>query len=594
MFVLTITKRLTIYFMLMGLLIIIIIGSYSYIKAREALMQRTFDQLTSLRIEKKYRIENFFQQRYNDLISLSRLNDSEELVGLISKDTNPEMIALASRIFNRYTGTYLQALGIYKQSFYLHKSGYGLVFHLRNGKEMGSPITSESTRKLNAWLLNHKEAQPLIMEYQTFNSSETSGFLIAQQINDTECYLVLDIPVSNINHIMFENSLNNGLGESGESYLVGSDYLMRSSSRFQENAVFNTRVETEAVELAMQGNTGTILINDYRNIEVLSAFCPVEIRGLEWVLLTEIDKREAMVPIYNVRSNILYLSIILSLLVFGLAAVLSAIITSPIRSLRAETEKITEGEYGNQITIQREDEIGDLINAFNSMSLELKENAQKLEKEKHLRMSSMIDGQEMERQRLSREIHDSLGQSILAIKLKVDQLLKQATEISHESKSEIRQLFSAALKDIRSISKDLMPAVLNEFGLVEAIANLASDSMNASGIEIDFVESGFVAQADKRTENYLYRICQEAINNIIKHSQAEKAYINLSSDHNSIRLKIKDDGCGITETGFRNTGHGLMHMKERAELLGGSFSLQSQPNHGTTIEIIIPINKNEL
>jgi len=392
---------------------------------------------------------------------------------------------------------------------------------------------------------------------------------------------------------MFENSLNNGLGESGESYLVGSDHLMRSSSRFQKNAVFNTSVETEAVELAIKGNTGTILINDYRNIEVLSAFCPVEIPGLEWVLLTEIDKREAMVPIYNVRSNILYLSIILSLLVFGLAAVLSTIITSPIRSLRAETEKITGGEYGNQLLVQREDEIGDLINAFNSMSLELKENAKKLEREKHLRLSSMIDGQEMERQRLSREIHDSLGQSILAIKLKVDQLLKQATDISQERKSEIRQLFSAALKDIRGISKDLMPAVLNEFGLVEAIANLASDSMNASGIEIDFVESGFVAQTDKRTENYLYRICQEAINNIIKHSKAEKAIIKLSSDHNSIRLKIKDDGCGIAGTGSRNTGHGLMHMKERAELLGGSFSLQSQPNDGTTIEIIIPINKNE-
>jgi signal transduction histidine kinase len=576
----------------MGLLIIIIIGSYSYFKAREALMQRTFDQLTSLRIEKKNRIENFFQQRYNDLNNLSHLKDSKEIADLLNKDTNSEMIPNASSVFNRYLGTYLQLLGVYKQSFYFNSEGNGLLFSISDKSDNVSLIVPESFELLNRWIQDHTGPQPILMEYQTFNSSESSGVLIAQKINETDCYFILDIPVNNINHIMLENSLNNGLGKSGESYLVGSDYLMRSSSRFQDNAVFNTKAETVAVELAMQGNTGTTLINDYRNIEVLSAFCPVDIPGLEWVLLTEIDKQEAMVPIYNVRSNILYLSIILSLLVFGLAALLSTIIASPIRRLRAETEKITKGEYGNQIKIQREDEIGDLITAFNSMSVKLKENAQKLEKEKHLRISSMIDGQEMERQRLSREIHDSLGQSMLAIKLKVDQLLKQAADISDKSKNEIQQLFSSALKDIRGISKDLMPAVLNEFGLAEAIANLAAESMSASGIEFDFEESSYAAQADKKTENYLYRICQEAINNIIKHSKAERASINLASDGEYIFLTIKDNGCGMQVTNMPGSGNGLLHMKERAELLGGSFSLLSQPNNGTTIKIQIPINKH--
>ncbi|MBU1367949.1 MAG: HAMP domain-containing protein [Bacteroidetes bacterium] len=589
---LTITKRLTLYFLLMGLLIIAIIGSYSYVKAREALMQRTFHQLISLRMEKKNRIENFFQQRYNDLNNISHLNDSKEIAGLIRNDSNPERTA-ASNIFNHYSGTYLQALGIYSHAYYLHKDGYGFVFQTDRAKSEAAFIRPESVDHLRNWLRDHDSILPGILEYHEFPQIETAGFLLAQKISDTECYLILNIPVSNINHIMIENNMHNGLGETGESYLVGRDQLMRSSSRFQANSAFNTRVETTAVELALQGNTGTGQVKDYRNIDVLSAYCPVEIPGLDWVMLTEIDKREAMIPINNVRSNILYLSVILSLLVFGLAALLSSIITSPIRSLRAETEKITRGQYGSQVQIQRDDEIGDLIKAFNSMSLELKENAQKLEKEKLLRLSSMIDGQEMERQRLSREIHDSLGQSILAIKLKVDQLLKPATTIPTETTTEIRQLFSTALNDIRAISKDLMPAVLSEFGLAEAIANLASDSMKASGIEIDFNDTNFAAETDKKTENYLYRICQEAINNIIKHSGAESAHIVLMADNENIKLTIKDNGRGFDAKHIKNSGHGLTHMKERAELLGGSFLLQSQQNKGTEIEIIIPIKRSK-
>ncbi len=589
----TITKRLTIYFMMMGLIIIAIIGSYSYIKAREALMKRTFDQLKSLRIEKKNRIENFFRQRYNDLSNLSNLNNSKEIAYIINHHKiDKTSLETADSIFKHYTGTYIQALGYYTQTYYYSNQGKGLIFQNGLKQEKAHKINPKTILIFSKWLKKTDDNIPGILEYRKIPGADSAGFLMAKQIGNTDIFLILNIPVSNINKIMLENNPHNGLGESGESYLVGRDQLMRSSSRFQDNAVFNTSVNTPAARNALEGKTGTGLIPDYRGIDVLSAYSPVSIRGLDWVILTEIDKKEAMIPINIVRSNILYLSIVLSLLVFGLVALLSSIITSPIRSLRDETEKITKGQYGSQIGIQRNDEIGDLIQAFNIMTLELKENARKLENERQLRLSSVIDGQEMERQRLSREIHDSLGQSILAIKLKVDQLLRQAENIPTQSTQEIRELFSSALNDIRAISRNLMPAVLSEFGLSEAIANLATDSMKASGIEIDFNDQGFFAAADKKTENYLYRICQEAINNIIKHSGAEKARITLKSDKNSIQLVIKDNGYGLPEQQNEKSGHGLTHMKERAELLGGSFKIHSGAGKGTEISIIVP-HKNK-
>ncbi len=589
----TITKRLTIYFMMMGLIIIAIIGSYSYIKAREALMKRTFDQLKSLRIEKKNRIENFFQQRYNDLNNLSHLTDSKEIAQLIRTQNNTETKPEATDIFNRYTGPYLQALGYYTQTYYYSNQGKGLIFQNGLKQEKAHKISPRTILIFSKWLKKTDDNIPGILEYREIPGADSPGFLMAKKIKGSDIFLILNIPVSNINSIMLENNPHNGLGESGESYLVGRDQLMRSSSRFQDDAVFNILVESPAAQNALKGETGTGLITDYRDIDVLSAYGPVSIRGLDWVILAEIDKKEAMIPINIVRSNILYLSIVLSLLVFGMVALLSSIITSPIRSLRAETEKITKGQYGSQIGIQRNDEIGDLIKAFNIMTLELKENARKLENERQLRLSSVIDGQEMERQRLSREIHDSLGQSILAIKLKVDQLLRKADKIPDQSTQEIRELFSSALNDIRTISRNLMPAVLSEFGLTEAIANLASDSMKASGIEIDFNDQDFHAQTDKRTENYLYRICQEAINNIIKHSGAEKARITLKSNKEHIHLEISDNGHGLPEQQNEKSGHGLTHMKERAELLGGTFSIYSKTGQTTKITINVPL-KNTL
>ena len=571
----------------MGLITIAIIGSYSYIKARSALMQRTFDQLTSLRFEKKTRIEDFFRERKNDLISLSSMEDSKKMAQLLTENQDSAIQKLAEK----YMIPYLQAGNFYTQAFIYSKNQATFLMQLDSIPAVCSLVHHKKLLKAISGMV--EESGISIYELYDDQHHENQGFLISRHIPGTkDAWLILNISTAAINSIMFENNPHNGLGKSGESYLVGDDLLMRSTSRFQDNAAFNTKVDTKGVREALAKKSAQSLITDYRGIDVLSSYSPVDIPGLNWVILAEIDKQEAMVPVYTVRSSILFLSLIVALLVFGLVALLSSIIASPIKKLRTATESVAGGNYGHVLPIESNDEISDLIAAFNHMTSELKEKSERLEEERQLRLSSMIDGQEMERQRLSREIHDSLGQSVLAIKLKTEQYFRQNTDISDNAVQEIRRLFSEALNEIRAISRNLMPAVLSEFGIAEAISNLAADTMKISGIEIDFSDKEYCATAGQKTENYLYRICQEALNNAIRHSEASSIRIILKSTKDHIFLSIKDNGIGFQkEQEEQIRGNGLNHIKERAELLGGRCTIEAPPNKGCFIEIIVPIEK---
>ena len=204
---------------------------------------------------------------------------------------------------------------------------------------------------------------------------------------------------------------------------------------------------------------------------------------------------------------------------------------------------------------------------------------------------SVIDGQELERQRLSRELHDGIGQSLIAIKMKLDSLsYMQEAEIKSQLEG-IKRQFDQIIDEIRRITTDLMPPVLDEFGLIIALFNLCEDTSRASGIQIKFEHRAKIDTWDKKIQTYLYRIIQEAIHNIVKHSAAKQGYIKLQADIDAIYLSIQDNGIGFriihTKTD-EHPGHGLHNIKERVKLLHGSFDLKSAPGKGTLIQIKVP------
>jgi len=181
---------------------------------------------------------------------------------------------------------------------------------------------------------------------------------------------------------MFNYSEKNGLGKTGETYLVGNNYLMRSNSRFKENAIYATKVTSQSVLNAFNGKTGYDIVKDYRDISCLSSYSKVNIEGLHWVILAEIDEKEAMIPVYSIRNNILLLSIIIAASVFIFAFLISRKITHPLKKLQKASEQIGTGNYNVTVEVSSRDEIGFLTETFNRMTLRLKKQSNQIEEEK--------------------------------------------------------------------------------------------------------------------------------------------------------------------------------------------------------------------
>jgi signal transduction histidine kinase len=224
------------------------------------------------------------------------------------------------------------------------------------------------------------------------------------------------------------------------------------------------------------------------------------------------------------------------------------------------------------------------------MSQTLQDQSERIEHEKIIRTTSMIDAQEDERQHLSCELHDGLGQLILATRMKLDQLSSCESETNTRLIGEARELIGVTVNEIRNISNHLMPAVLHEFGLQAAINRLAIETSGNGPAQVTFV-SGIDDKelVGQRLQIYLYRIVQEALNNVVKHARANSVLIELSGKNETICLKIQDDGQGF-DLGRKRilSGNGISNMKERTNLLGGHFTISSEPGKGTSIAIEIP------
>ena len=225
------------------------------------------------------------------------------------------------------------------------------------------------------------------------------------------------------------------------------------------------------------------------------------------------------------------------------------------------------------------------------------ESALKEEREK--RLSAIIDGQEMERQRMSRELHDGLGQFLIAIKLKLENIIN-TQHTCKESLLEVQEMFNTTIDEVRKISDNLMPSILKEFGLETALRNLCKLMAQASNINIRFESLPLKKKLEERISTYLYRISQEALNNIVKHSQATEAGIELLELGNYIQLIIEDNGKGFDyDRHFKSKGNGIYNMRERVNVIGGSFEIKSETGkasqagrQGTIIDIKIPLSNN--
>lgn len=216
--------------------------------------------------------------------------------------------------------------------------------------------------------------------------------------------------------------------------------------------------------------------------------------------------------------------------------------------------------------------------------------------EEKVRSASLMEGQEVERKRLARELHDGIGQMLTGLRLhgeKVKSFLF-ANEKQEKSFNELQKLIIETIEATRTVSFNLAPSVLSDYGVSPAIRILTEQVSKASNIEIDFAEIK-IKRLPEGIETCLYRICQEALHNAVKYSEATNIKIQLSISENYVNLLIDDNGKGFDLSNLKKglTGSGLKNMQTRAELLNGQWKLQTKQEQGTKIVVKIPLSPEQ-
>jgi signal transduction histidine kinase len=582
----SIVYKLSILISIIVIASIVLIGIFSYQKTRDAILERTFNQLTSVRYEKTARINSFITAKKYEIEHFANApNTSKFICNYCSQHTQDSLInnKNLSLDFDRSIGNYLRIKGDVEKFIIISNNTIGLEIMLSDSLKQ---FTNTKLPKTITDLLNANTSGTIISDY-ILQDGQTIWYIFTRVISEnTNAYIGYVITPEAINSIMLENNPFNGLGESGEAYLVGTDYLMRSKSRFIDTSVMHIMVKTKTVESALNGNSGEEIITDYRGIKVLSSYGYIDFSNIRWVVLAEIDYNEAFIPVNSYRNSILFLGLVTGLLLSSFIMLLMHTITQPVTKLKQAADQISTGKYDIQIDVKNEDELGQLTDTFNKMAHKISDQQIKLQTERKSRLSEMIDWQEQEKQRFSRELHDGLGQLLLSIKLR----LGRAKGLNAHDQTLIEEsgkLLADAVQDVRNISNDLMPTGLIELGLCNAIKNMCTKLSETTDIRLEF-NTQIKQIPDKKISTYIYRIIQEALNNTIKHSQATKAKISLSNTNNMLILQISDNGKGI-ETNLKHTGgQGIRNMKERTLLLDGNFKILASKEKGTTIIIEIP------
>lgn len=246
------------------------------------------------------------------------------------------------------------------------------------------------------------------------------------------------------------------------------------------------------------------------------------------------------------------------------------------------------GESSLSPLVDAKENFSGLVIIFKDLT-EKKEQHRVIKELEKQRMAALIEGQEKERSRIARDLHDGLGQMLNAIKMNVNVIMQDKTDAST-----LYRLIDEAIQESVRISENLLPAKLKDFDLATCLRSLCSQMAKSASAIVNFQSMGSRAIIDQSQKVNIYRIAQEAINNAIKHAQAGTITMQLTEEPDRVRLSIEDDGRGIRHSNDHDLfkKNGLVNMRDRAEIMGGRFSMESDYNRGTLILVDVLLNSH--
>jgi signal transduction histidine kinase len=631
-------------FIIVGLISMIINGILVYFSTRSTLQKLSIERLTYLRESKKQQIEDYFS-----LISKLTLTYSEDqiIASVLTELSDPKNNShkLNSSNYQPFFQNISNRFNI-EDILLVNSSSSIVVFTLKGLKDYGLNLNLlENNSPLKTAFDNSRNIRGSkvvnIIDFSRYKYSDFKPFAfistpIVSRGKQTGV-LIFKISIDYINQIMTneENWEVSGFGKTLETYIVGADYKMRNNSRFfiqdttnylkqlKKSGVSNSilsdikknnssiliqEVRTEASIEALKGKSNTKIIKDYRGIQVLSSYMPLKIAGLKWIVIAEIDTKEAFASVTSLQENLIMIGLFILLLGGIIAVFISRSVIRPVITLTDTVKRFSKGDLTNRTEVYANDELGLLAATFHNMADEIMRQTTKLKselterekieaelqssREKLRSLSTYLQAaREDERKMIAREIHDELGQSLNTLKLKMA-LLKDYIPVEETQPlaiiSDINELIDNIIKVVKKLITELRPQLLDDLGLSAAIDWYVTEFEKNSGIKcfIFFENEEFNFNPDMNIS--IFRIIQESLTNVARHSRATKVDISYYETRDSLIFSIIDNGTGIKPEELEGThSFGIIGMKERIKYLQGNISFSGKDT-GTTITVTIP------
>ena len=382
------------------------------------------------------------------------------------------------------------------------------------------------------------------------------------------------------------------VGEHGTAYLVDASgqVLFESPSSQKRTGV----AERNGLLTAPPDEApGTGLYHAPDGQLMTAASVPVELDELGWQVLIEQPWNDVIGPVLRFSQFIplvAALAVVVSVLAlyYGMRA-----IARPLRLLGEKAERVAWGDFDATSTpVGGVEEIEDLRRTLDQMAKRI----QSYQLGMHDFIAAITHGQEEERKRLARELHDDTVQALIALGQQVEmaeRALPSDPKRASERLHQVRAMLAETVEGIRRFSRDLRPIYLEDLGFIPALEALAREANQQHTLAVDFTTVGPLRRLPPHLELAAYRIVQEALNNILQHAQASRAWVEVGFQAEALVLDVRDNGQGFVAPHMPDVlarqGHfGLMGIQERALLYGGQLTIHSAPGEGTKVTVRLP------
>ncbi len=376
------------------------------------------------------------------------------------------------------------------------------------------------------------------------------------------------------------------------TYPTGSHvtiYLLDESRRllFVSGALTQETLEPNhpGVTEALQGKSGVLYVKKDKTEHVV-AYSPIESTG--WALITEEEWEMVISPslqLTQMAPLVMVPAFILALIAIWFGA---KQIVQPLQRLESKAAALARGDFE-----AIKEPVGGILEVQH-LQMELTEMSRKVQAAQeglHDYIGAITSAQEDERMRLARELHDDTIQAVIALKQRV-QLAQKSVKDQHgrQSLAELETLAEQTIENLRRLTRALRPIYLEDLGLVTALEMLARETSQNNQMVVDFHKTGQERRLSHEVELSLYRIAQEALNNVVKHSKASHAELKIAFEASEVKMEVSDNGNGFlvpkSPTELAPSGHfGLLGVHERADLIGARLEIESALGKGTSLKV---------